>query len=93
MKLKKFEKFVMEAVKGFTSYDFVVLWLSFLLCALFKDLSFDYAYSATSAIFIMIGTWYFCTFLCMIVLAILKKKRSKKLNIEKIIDEESKKGE
>lgn len=91
-KLEKFEKWCKFASEGFTKYDFLLFLGCFVLCALAKDLNLSTLFNVSGSIFLMLIMWYICTFICLVVLACIKKHDKKKTNIEKLIDEELKKG-
>lgn len=91
--MKKFKEFVKFASQGLTEYDFCILLISYVLLAVSRDLNLDTLYRVSGGIFLLVIMWYFCTFVCMVVLTIIEKVQKKKTNIEVLIDEESKKGD
>lgn len=91
MKLEKFEKWCEFASNGICKFDFPIILVSYVLCALAKDLNLQTLLSVSGAIFLMELVWYVCTFICLLVLACIKKHRSKKTNIQKLIDDELRK--
>lgn len=94
VKLEKFKMWCKFASEGLTKYDFALLFVSYLLMALAKDLNLENLLKVSGSFFMLICIWYLCTFVCLLVLYFIKKlneKKQKKLEIEKIIEEESKK--
>lgn len=91
MKLEKFENWCKFASEGLTKYDFAIFICSYILMAMFKDLGLENAMKVSSSIFLLMCVWYVCTFVCLLVFAIIKRARLKKTNIEKLIDEEARK--
>lgn len=91
--MKKFKEFVKLACNGLTKYDFAIILISYCLLAVSRDLQLDTLYNVSGGIFLMMVMWYFCTFVCLLILFIAEKVQKKKSNIETLIDEESKKGD
>lgn len=85
-KLEKFKLFIDSALKGFTRNDVIFGFILFLIAGLSFDLKLETAFNVSSYVLTALLMWYLCTFVCMIIYSILKRKYEKKSNIEKLID-------
>ena len=73
------------------NYDFIVFIGSIVLCAFGLDFNLHYVTAIASGLFLMELMWIVCSILSFVITEIIIRKRQKKSNIEKLIDEESKK--
>lgn len=89
--LLSFNKMSKESMSNIV--DLVVFLSSLVLGAVAMDFDLYYLKAISGFLFFLECMWFICSFITLIVTEIIIRKRNKKSNIEKLIDEEIRKEE
>lgn len=74
--------------EGINNYDFIVFIGALVLGAFGLDFNLHYVTALAGGLFFMELMWFVCSILSFVITEIIIRKRNKKSNIEKLIDEE-----